>query len=105
MWHFLFPSTAAPLCWQAIDTEKRGYVDADYLSELLSGDVGTAFRDKELMGASPAANLHAPVRAWRSLLVNRALLLHPPCPRQPSLEPQKTWSLVACTMRTTSPCC
>ena len=26
-------------------------MDADYLSELLCGDVGTAFRDKELMGA------------------------------------------------------
>ena len=41
------------LCFllQAIDTERKGYVDADYLSELLCGDVGTAFFDKELMGA------------------------------------------------------
>ncbi len=36
---------------QAIDTERKGYIDADRLAELLTGDSGTPFRDKEVVGA------------------------------------------------------
>lgn len=83
--------------FRVLDTEKKGYITAERMEELLSTK-GTPFREKEMESAS-----RPPPPGLAAAGVTRVICLSVRFPWQTFCPWPRTWRRAASTMRTTSP--